>query len=95
MEELDGIHYATMVAAGFHGRRGLIVMTNAGHPPAFWYRASRDERLLTLGRTLDPSSAEGFGSQLAEATTEFRGGQPPEDDKTIIVLQRYPDPASI
>jgi len=36
MVELDGIHYATMVAVGFHGRRGLLVMTNAGHPPAFW-----------------------------------------------------------
>ncbi len=43
MDELDGVHYATMVAAGFHGRRGLLVMTNAGHPPAMWYRASRDE----------------------------------------------------
>jgi phosphoserine phosphatase RsbU/P len=41
--ELDGVHYATMVAAGFHARRGLLVMTNAGHPPAFWYRARRDE----------------------------------------------------
>ena len=41
--ELDGVHYATMVAVGFHGRRGLLVMTNAGHPPAFWYRASRRE----------------------------------------------------
>ena len=41
--ELDGVHYATMVAAGFHSRRGLLVMTNAGHPPAFWYRANRDE----------------------------------------------------
>ncbi|HEY1471424.1 MAG TPA: PP2C family protein-serine/threonine phosphatase [Candidatus Acidoferrum sp.] len=35
--------YATMVAVGFHGRRGLVVMTNAGHPPPLWYRASRDE----------------------------------------------------
>src|SRR4030095_48553 len=43
IEELDGVHYAPMVAAGFHGRRGLLVMTNAGHPPAFWYRAQRDE----------------------------------------------------
>ncbi len=42
-EELDGIHYATMVAVGFHGRRGLLVMTNAGHPPALWYRAHRGE----------------------------------------------------
>ena len=41
--ELDGVHYATMVAVGFHGRRGLLVMTNAGHPPAFWYRANRRE----------------------------------------------------
>lgn len=40
--ELDGVHYATMVAAGFHARRGLLVMTNAGHPPAFWYRATRE-----------------------------------------------------
>ncbi len=41
--ELDGVHYATMIAVGFHARRGLLVMTNAGHPPAFWYRARRDE----------------------------------------------------
>ena len=42
-EELDSAHYATMVAVGFHGRRGLLVLTNAGHPPPFWYRAKRDE----------------------------------------------------
>jgi phosphoserine phosphatase RsbU/P len=41
--ELDGVHYATMVAVGFHARRGLLVMTNAGHPPAFVYRANRRE----------------------------------------------------
>ena len=41
--ELDSTHYATMVAVGFHGRRGLLVVTNAGHPPPFWYRAKRDE----------------------------------------------------
>ena len=40
---LDSAHYATMVAVGFHGRRGLLVLTNAGHPPPFWYRAKRDE----------------------------------------------------
>jgi phosphoserine phosphatase RsbU/P len=42
-KDLDGVHYATMVAVGFHARRGLLVMTNAGHPPAFWYRRHRDE----------------------------------------------------
>jgi len=153
MAELDGVHYATMVAAGFHGRRGLLVMTNAGHPPAFWYRATRDEwawcephraeegpgvrgtplgllpnvsydrmivkpqagdlivmysdgvseatnaagkelgrdDLMTLARALDPISAETFGIQLVEAVSEFRGGSVPEDDVTVIVLERLPD----
>jgi len=42
-EDFGDGHYATMVAAGWHGRRGLMVMTNAGHPPPLWYRASREE----------------------------------------------------
>ncbi len=42
-EELGGGLYATMVAVGWHGRRGLVVMTNAGHPPALWYHAARNE----------------------------------------------------
>ena len=153
MVELDGVHYATMVAVGFHRRRGLLVMTNAGHPPAFWYRAKRAEwgwfeprgsqtrqgvsgtplgllpnasydrviikpgpddlivlysdgvseatnpagtelgrdDLMTLAGTLDRSSAETFGTQLLEAVTAFREGQTPDDDETIIVLQRAPD----
>jgi sigma-B regulation protein RsbU (phosphoserine phosphatase) len=41
--ELDEVHYATMVAVGWHGRRGLLVVTNAGHPPPLWYRAARHE----------------------------------------------------
>jgi sigma-B regulation protein RsbU (phosphoserine phosphatase) len=150
--DLDGVHYATMVAVGFHARRQLLVMTNAGHPPAFWYRASRDEwewfvpqradeglgvrgtplgllpnvsydrmivkaergdlivlysdgvseatnpagkelgrdDLMTLARALEPTSAETFGMQLVEAVSEFREGRVPEDDETIMVLQRLP-----
>jgi sigma-B regulation protein RsbU (phosphoserine phosphatase) len=42
-EELDGVHYATMVAAGWHGPQGLLVVTNAGHPPPCWYSAERCE----------------------------------------------------
>jgi sigma-B regulation protein RsbU (phosphoserine phosphatase) len=42
-EEFDEVHYATMVAVGWHSRRGLLVMTNAGHPPPLWYRATRQE----------------------------------------------------
>ena len=52
--ELDGVHYATMVAVGFHSRRGLLVMTNAGHPPALWYRAQRAEWTW-----FEPQRAEG------------------------------------
>jgi sigma-B regulation protein RsbU (phosphoserine phosphatase) len=152
--ELDGVHYATMVAAGFHARRGLLVMTNAGHPPPFWYRANRDEwvwfepqsakeisgvrgtplgllpnvsydrmivkpgpgdlivlysdgvseatnpagdelgrdDLVALARTLERSSAETFGLELAASLKEFRGGNIPEDDETIVVLQRLQPP---
>ena len=148
--ELDGVHYATMVAVGFHHRRGLMVMTNAGHPPGLWYRAHADEwswfepqraeeslgvrgtplgllpdasydrmtvkpnpgdlivlysdgvseatnpagtelgrdHLMTLARALDRDSAEEFGRQLVAAVTDFRAGTVPEDDETIIVLQR-------
>jgi sigma-B regulation protein RsbU (phosphoserine phosphatase) len=42
-EKLADGHYATMVVAGWHGRRGLLVMANAGHPLPLWYRAARDE----------------------------------------------------
>jgi phosphoserine phosphatase RsbU/P len=152
MLELDGVHYATMVAAGFHARRGLLVVTNAGHPPAFWFRTHRQEwtwfeqkpdgdegvrgtplgllpnvsygrvivrpepddlivlysdglseatdpagnelgrdDLMKLAQGVDPTSAETFGLQLVEAITQFRGGNEPEDDQTLIVLQRLPD----
>jgi sigma-B regulation protein RsbU (phosphoserine phosphatase) len=42
-EELDEVHYATMVAVGWHSRRGVLVVTNAGHPPPLWYRSARQE----------------------------------------------------
>ena len=42
-DELDGVHYATMVAVGWHGPRGLLVLTNAGHPPPLRYRAVRGD----------------------------------------------------
>jgi sigma-B regulation protein RsbU (phosphoserine phosphatase) len=148
--ELDGVHYATMVAVGFHGRRGLLVLSNAGHPPPFWHRTRGDEwawfdddserhrpgvagtplgllpdasysrtivkpepgdlvvlysdgvsesrdpsgeelgrdRLMEMARGLDSSTAERFGTELAQAVRAFRGGVPPEDDETIIVLER-------
>ena len=43
------------------------------------------ERLLSIARGLDGSSAEAFGTQLASALWSFRGGAEPLDDQTIIV----------
>jgi phosphoserine phosphatase RsbU/P len=42
-KEFDEVHYATMVAVGWHGRRKLLVVTNAGHPTPLWHRAVRNE----------------------------------------------------
>ena len=42
-EELGGEHYATMVAIGWHGRWGVVSMSNAGHPPPLWYSTVRGE----------------------------------------------------
>jgi sigma-B regulation protein RsbU (phosphoserine phosphatase) len=39
---LGSFHYATMLALGWHSRKGLLVVTNAGHPPPMWYRAARN-----------------------------------------------------
>ena len=44
--------------------------------------------LMALARRLDVRSTEAFGTQLVEAVREFRGGTVPEDDETIIVMQR-------
>ena len=41
--ELDQVHYATMVSVGWHDRRAVLLLSNAGHPPLLWYRAARNE----------------------------------------------------
>lgn len=40
---LGSVHYATLVAMGWHAQRALLVVTNAGHPPPMWYQAARGE----------------------------------------------------
>ena len=71
-EELDHVHYATMVAVGWHNRRGLLVMTNAGHPPPLWYRAARQEwSWLETQRASDQSGppASRWASSPTSTTT--------------------------
>ncbi len=41
--ELHDVHYATMVAVGWHHHKAVLVLSNAGHPPPLWYRAARNE----------------------------------------------------
>ena len=83
LRELDGVHYASLVAVGFHARRGLLVMTNAGHPPAFWFRAKR--RRVGLVRT-----------ERAVATPGARGtplGLLPNVDYDRMIIK--PEPGDI
>src|SRR5262245_10098085 len=56
IREFDGIHYATLVSVGFHARRRLCVMTNAGHPPALWYRADRADWEWFESRRAEPGA---------------------------------------
>src|SRR5258708_33893591 len=49
-----------MVAIGWHGGRGLVTMTSAGHPPPLWYRAARDEwSWLQTRRASEPGRPAG------------------------------------
>ena len=139
-----------MVAVGWHSRRGLLGMRNAGHPVPLLYRASRREwswleiardntrgkpsdvplglladvaygrivlkpqpgdlvvlysdgvseatnpagrelglyGLMEMVISLDCNSADAFGIQLTSALRDFRGGEVPSDDETVIVIRR-------
>ena len=85
-EELGDGHYATMVAVGWHGRRGLVVMTNAGHPPPLWYRASRDEwSWLETQRASEPERPAGFPLGLFADVTYDRLVVKPQAGDLIVL----------
>ena len=42
-EGLDGVHYATMVAVGWHNERSSLLLANAGHPIPCVFKAERKE----------------------------------------------------
>jgi phosphoserine phosphatase RsbU/P len=84
--ELGGGHYATMVAFGFHGRRGLAVMTNAGHPPPLWHRVSRDKwSWLETKRSSERGRAAGVPLGLvADATYDRLVVKPQAGDLLVL-----------
>ena len=85
-EELGDGHYATMVAVGWHGRRGLMVMTNAGHPPPLWYRASRDEwRWLETKRASERERPAGVPLGLLADVTYDRLVVKPQSGDLIVL----------
>jgi sigma-B regulation protein RsbU (phosphoserine phosphatase) len=78
-EELGDVHYATMVAVGWHSRRELLVMTNAGHPPPLWYRAARQEwRWLETRRASERDRPAGVPLGLLDHI---------DFDRTVVKLQ--------
>ena len=81
-EELGDVHYATMVAVGWHSRRGLLVMTNAGHPlPPLRDRALRQEwRWLEARRASERGRLAGVPLGLLEHI---------EYDRTVVKLQAW------
>ena len=85
-DELDGVHYATMVAVGWHAPRGLLVVTNAGHPPPCrfvaaggeWIWVEREgvsERGRTVGAPL---------GLLAEGSYDRAVFKPPSGDLLLL-----------
>lgn len=58
---LGSFHYATMLALGWHGLKGRLVITNAGHPPPMWYRAA-DKSWAWL--EIDRGSGKAAGAPL-------------------------------
>ena len=87
-EDFDVGQYATMVALGWHGRRGLMVMTNAGHPPPLWYRASRGEWswLQTL-RASERGRVSGVPLGLLPDVTYDRLVVRPQSDDVVLLYR--------
>jgi phosphoserine phosphatase RsbU/P len=85
-EELDDVHYATMVAVGWHGRRGLLVVTNAGHPPPLRYRAAHDGwSWLETQRASERGQRRGVPLGLLDDISYDRIVVRPEGDDLVVL----------
>src|SRR5262245_12306407 len=85
-EDFGDGHYATMVAVGWHGRRGLMVVTNAGHPPPLLYRAVPDEwTWLETLRAADRGRVSGVPLGLLPDVTYDRVVIRPQSDDVVVL----------
>src|SRR5262249_48023057 len=74
------------VAVGWHGRRGLMVMTNAGHPPPLWYRAARDEwSWLETSRASERGRVSGVPLGLLPDVTYDRVVVRPQSGDVVVL----------
>ena len=81
---LGAFHYATMLALGWHSRKGLLVVTNAGHPPPMWYRAaSRRWTWLDVDRISDKPAGVPLG--LLEDIQYFRRVIKLQQDDLVVL----------
>jgi sigma-B regulation protein RsbU (phosphoserine phosphatase) len=70
---LGSVHYATLLAIGWHATNGLLVVTNAGHPPPMWYQAAQREwSWLETDRAHAKGKAAGVPLGLLEEVTYDR-----------------------
>ena len=87
---LGSLHYATMLAVGWHSRRGLLVITNAGHPPPLWYRAALKRwTWLNIDRSSEKPAGVPLG--LLDDIQYLRRVIKPESDDLVVL---YSDGAS-
>ena len=87
---LGSFHYATMLALGWHGLKGRLVVTNAGHPPPMWYRAaSQSWTWLEIDR--GSGKAAGVPLGLLEDMQYFRRVIKLQQDDLVVL---YSDGAS-
>jgi len=87
---LGSFHYATMLAVGWHSRRGLLVITNAGHPPPLWYSAARKRwTWLNIDRRSEKPAGVPLG--LLDDIHYLRRVIKPEPDDLVVL---YSDGAS-
>ena len=70
-----GSQYATAVVLGFYYEAGELLFTNAGHPPALWYRGREDSwELLQDTTALALVEVEGLPLGLIPGTTYLQTG---------------------
>ena len=66
--------FATAVVLGFYSNTGELLFTNAGHPPALWYRSRDDSWELLLDTTPLAVAIEGLPLGLIPGTTYAQTG---------------------